>query len=148
MIISTDSSQNNFARKMSPTEHVFLWQSHWLNRIDTHKVVHIHTLWCVQGQFAVKAAEADRRRFEQKITHLWACTVFLCACVSVHVYSASPHVCFFLFFFFLSVWCFYPCASCHLLSCVNCEHRKVWGKVDESLCWLSPPPLYSLKSRS
>lgn len=35
--------------------------------------------------------------------------------------------------------CFYPCAFCHLLSCVNREHRKVWGKVDESPCWLSPP---------
>lgn len=91
-------------------------------------IIHTQTLGCMQGQFVVKPAVADRGWFQEKIRDLWAWTV--CVCVRMHVYCTSAHI---------QLCVLVPRASCHLLSCVNSEHRKVWGKVDESLCWLSPP---------
>ncbi len=78
-----------------------LQQNHWLKRICAriHTHTHTYTLWCTQGQFAVKATVADRGWFEKKIKDLWACAVCVCVCacvcvcVSGHMYRLSAHVC-------------------------------------------------------
>lgn len=62
----------------------------------------------------------------------------MCSCLCAHACALCTCVCACVCAL-VCVRRFYPCASCHLLSCLNHEHRNVWGKVDESLCWLSHP---------
>lgn len=62
----------------------------------------------------------------------------MCSCLCAHACALCTCVCACACAL-VCVRRFYPCASCHLLSCLNHEHRNVWGKVDESLCWLSHP---------